>query len=195
MFCSTYQMALTYHISIITQIKYEVDFATERAFQFYLYIADPLNIFQLTWYQKHLLLVQELEFSVKTLTSKKKFQVRCDIFEASSGRSEAKVATKSNIVPISMVSQFFFARFRDIFRKFFSSNASSSEPRKGIGSNFFVDLGARQERKFCRKKWQKIFGHHGIFCINILKSCNLHTAFLNFDQLLLVNHCSNGVVP
>ena len=90
-------------------------------------------------------------------------------FEASSGRIETKVAKKSPIVPISMVSRFvfvliIFARFRDFFENFFSLNAFISESRISIGTickcPFVYD-----KDSFCPKNWQKFFLANRVFSV------------------------------
>ena len=112
------------------------------------------------------------------------------VSEASSGRSEAVVATKPPIVPISIVSRFVFvffifsAKFRDNFRNFL--NAYISEPRRKIG-NILKTPGRMTKIKQIRKLAEN-FRPTWFLCRNILKFGNLTTAFTNFHALLLVTH-------
>ena len=71
------------------------------------------------------------------------------VFEASSGLSEAKVATKSLIVPVCFFCFFFisFARFRDNFRKLSRLKAYISKPKKGIGTVFTLTWAYNKDEK------------------------------------------------
>ena len=101
-----------------------------------------------------------------------RFYLGAYAFEASNGRSQTKVARKSPIVPMWMVSLFvfvliIFARFRDIFATFFSLNAFISESRISIGTickcPFVYD-----KNSFCPKNWQKFFLANRVFSVETL---------------------------
>ena len=119
------------------------------------------------------------------------------VFQASRGRSEAKVARESPIVPILTVLRFvMFSYFlRTIswhLHKIFSLNAYISEFRRSIGT-IFTKTWACGKDENCFGKIGRKFSANMIFFRNILKFGNLPTALIDYDELLPIFHQSNGL--
>ena len=110
------------------------------------------------------------------------------VFEASSGRSEITVATKSPIVPVWVVLGF-FKKFRKIschFQKIFLWTPSSPSPSLGrISVQLFRRPRRNTQTKIFLKNPKTTFGQR-FFSRNIWKFRKLHTAFRNVVVFLLV---------
>ena len=121
-------------------------------------------------------------------------------FEASSGQREANVATKSLIIPISMVSRFF------LFSFIFSSHdiVTSSEffpqmpisPSLGwVSVQFFRRPRRKTRTKSCPKNLAENFWPSWFFLQKHFVFGYLPTPFINFDAFFVVAYCSNEFLP
>ena len=61
------------------------------------------------------------------------------------------------------------------------------------GYQFYKELRVWRRQKLC-KRLLEIFWPASFFYRNIIKIGNLPTAFTNFDVLLLITHCPNGLL-
>ena len=87
----------------------------------------------------------------------------------------------------------FFANFLTFSRNFLQTTLSPKLGRESV--QLFARPRCTTKRIFVHKKVPKIFSQHGFFCRNILDFSNLPTAFINFNTLLLVAHCTNEILP
>ena len=117
-------------------------------------------------------------------------------FEALSWLSEANVAKKLPIVPISTVFYFFssIAKISEIFRNVSSLNAYVSD-LKGVSVQFSHRPERKTRTEFLLNKSSDFFDRQDFICLNILKLSNLLTALKKFDEILLVNLWFNGLLP